>query len=103
MSAPAVIDLLEKDLQKHIRKLAEQLGWHVAVTWNSMNSPKGWPDLFCVRRGEAVAMELKREKTKTTEYQDAWLADLAEIPGVRWAGVIRPSDWYAGKVEELLR
>ena len=44
------LDILEKDLQKHVRSFAEGLGWKVAVTWNSMNSQRGWPDLFMVRK-----------------------------------------------------
>lgn len=102
-TADSVIDILEKDLQKQVRQFAEAMGWNVAVTWSSMNSPRGWPDLFMVRRGVAVAIELKREKGKTTPYQDAWLAALAEVPGVAFAGVVRPSDWYAGKLDSVLR
>lgn len=60
-AATPAADLLEKDLQKQIRKFAQDMGWLVTVTWSSINSPKGWPDIFAVRRGEAVAIECKRE------------------------------------------
>lgn len=96
-------DLLEKDLQKHVRKFAEGLGWKVAVTWTSLHSPKGWPDLFMVRHGEAVAIELKREKGKVTPEQETWLAELRMVPGVKFAGVIRPSQWFAGELDGVLR
>ncbi len=102
MTANPVLDLRERDLQKQVRAFAEGLGWKVAVTWNSLHSPKGWPDLFCVRGDEAVAIELKAEKGKVSEYQQAWIDALAGVPGVKFSGVIRPSDWYAGALDAVL-
>ena len=108
--APDAADLLERDLQRHVRAFATSLGWRVQVAWTSIHSPRGWPDLTCYRPhpsqpgvGEMVYIELKREKGKTTEPQDWWLAALATVPGTKWAGVIRPSDWYAGALDEVLR
>lgn len=98
----------EKDLQKQVRAFAEQLGWRVHVQWTAIHSPRGWPDLTLYRcrqdgTGEIVAIELKSEKGKTTPFQDAWLDALKTVPGVKWAGVIRPSNWYAGELDEVLR
>lgn len=110
MTSNPTIDLLEKDLQRNVRALAVQLGWKVHVQWTAVHSPRGWPDLSLFRGvdggdgdGELVFIELKREKAKTTPFQDEWLAALATVPGVKFAGVIRPSDWYAGRVEQILR
>jgi hypothetical protein len=98
-----VTDLTEKQLQKHVRQFAETMGWKVAVTWTSIHSPRGWPDLFCVRGSVFAAIELKSERGKVSEYQRAWLDALAEIPGCKYAGVIRPSQWFAGELDEVLR
>lgn len=103
MNASPVTDILERDLQKHVRAFAEGLGWKIAVTWVSIRSPKGWPDLFAVRRGEFVAIELKSERGKVSPDQEAWLDALREIPGCRFAGVVRPSGWFAGELDEVLR
>lgn len=113
-TATPALDITERDLQKQVRAMLTQFGWRTAVTWTSLHSPKGWPDIFAVRRKrsglgitlvvtEAVAIELKREKGKVSPEQEAWLADLARLPGVTFAGVIRPSDWFAGVLDDVLR
>lgn len=122
------LDILERDLQKQIRNTLAQFGWRATVTWSSINSPKGFPDIFAVRPiypdgayddpapTEAVAIECKREAEHcqnsapkgiiagvSPEQQRAWLELLARLPGVKFAGVVRPSDWYAGVLDEVLR
>ncbi len=92
----------EVDLQKQVIALAKILGYKVYHPLLSKWSEKGWPDLAMVRDGRLVCIELKSEKGKVTEHQQAWLAALAAVPGVA-CYVFRPSDWYAGKVEEALR
>ena len=104
----AATEVREKDLQKHVRTFAKQMGWKEHVTWLSMLSPRGWPDLTLYRQrsdgvGELVCIELKTEKGKTTPYQDEWLAALATVPGVKWCGVVRPSGWFAGVLDDVLR
>lgn len=96
-------NLTERDLQRHVRKFAEDMGWRVAVTWSSIHSPKGWPDLTCCRAGKLVFIELKTEKGKITPEQREWLNDLNDVPGVIFSNVVRPSDWYAGMLDEVLR
>lgn len=98
-----VADLSERDLQRNVRAMLDQFGWRVAVTWVSLHSPRGFPDLFAVRGAEFVAIELKSEKGKVSEYQTAWLDALRQLPGARFVGVIRPSQWYAGELDEVLR
>lgn len=102
------LDILERDLQRNVRQFAEGLGWKVHVQWTAIHSPAGWPDLTLYRRnrdgvGELVCIELKREKGKTTPKQDEWIAALASVPGVTFAGVIRPSNWFAGELDGVLR
>ena len=96
-------DLLEKDLQRHVRAFAEGLGWRVYHSWTSIHSPRGFPDLLCIRDGEIVAIELKREKGKVSPLQDEWIGEFRKVLGVRFAGVIRPSNWFAGELDEVLR
>lgn len=98
-----VLDIREKDLQKQVRQFAEGMGWKIAVTWTSIHSPRGWPDLFMVRGPQFCAIELKAEKGKVSEHQEAWLAALRELPGARFVGVVRPSDWFSGALDEVLR
>lgn len=100
--------LLERDLQRHVRALARQMGWAEHVAWVSIHSPRGWPDLTLARArpdgvGELVFIEFKRERGRTTDAQDWWLAFLRTVPGVRWCGVVRPSNWMAGVLDEVLR
>lgn len=95
-------ELLERDLQRNVIALLKLRGWRVAFTWSSIHSPKGFPDLVCIRRGEMLAIECKRERGKTTPEQDAWLADFALVPGVRWAGVLRPSMWLDGFLDGVV-
>jgi hypothetical protein len=70
--------------------LAKMLGWKVAWTWNSMHSPKGWPDLFMIRGKDCIAAELKVKGKLTNEQRD-WLAALsgAGVPAFCW----KPDDW----------
>jgi Holliday junction resolvase len=97
------LTIRERDLQKQVRAMLDAFGWRTAVTWTSIHSPRGFPDLFAVRGPEAVAIELKAEKGKVSEYQTAWLDALAQVPGVKFAQVVRPSSWYAGVLDEVLR
>ncbi len=112
-------DLRERDLQKHVRAMLAQFGWKVAVTWSSLHSPKGWPDLFAVRcdtcrrpdceypgmshASSFCAIELKAEKGKVSDEQKAWLEALGALPGAAFAGVVRPSMWFAGELDDMLR
>ena len=101
-SKVVLAQVTEKQFSQAVKGRAEEYGWRVARTWNSMRSTAGWPDLFMVRGSYAIAAELKREKGKgkTTPEQDEWLHALEQVPGVR-AHVWRPSMWRA--IEEALR
>lgn len=100
-------DLPEKELQRQVRAYARLLGWEVHTTWTSIHSPRGWPDLTCWRQtpegGELVCIELKSRRGRVSPEQEAWIARLAAVPGVRWAGVIRPADWFSGALDDVLR
>lgn len=89
----------EADLQRDVMRLARVAGWRRYHTHDSRRSHHGFPDVTLVRKGVLVFLELKAEDGVVTDEQAAWLAELAQVPGVH-AGVIRPSEWPA--VEELL-
>ena len=89
----------EADFQRQVVDLAKMLGWKVAWTWNSMHSPKGWPDLFMICDGQIVAAELKVNGPLTLEQRE-WLVALASTGAGafcwRW-----PSSWK--QIERVLQ
>ena len=118
--------LHEDDLQAHIVRTARMLGWMVYHTFDSRRSAEGFPDLVMVRDGRLIFAELKSQKGKRRPEQGDWLNELGcfqealigfaglpfvpernEIPAAveRLCGVYewRPSDWYSGKIEAVLR
>lgn len=84
-------EILEKDWQRTVTDLARQLGWRIYHTHDSRRSAHGFPDLVLVRdRDRVIYLELKREKTRPTPEQVAWLRDL--IGAGAEAYIARPSD-----------
>jgi hypothetical protein len=81
----------ERDWQRTVVDLAEMYRWRVYHTFDSRRSEPGWPDLFCVKPGRAVALELKTQRGRVTAEQYGWLGLLASVPGVD-AMLARPSD-----------
>lgn len=60
--------------------IALALGWRGYHTHRSQHSPAGFPDLCLVKPDVGLVFaELKTERGKTTEDQDAWLEDLGAI------------------------
>lgn len=92
----------ERDFARTVIELAELRGWRVYRTWNSLHSPKGWPDLALVhdRPPRLVFAELKTERGKLTEPQRETLDLLAAVPGVIVAECWRPSSW--ARIEAVL-
>ena len=65
------------------------------------HSGVGWPDLFMVKGGRAIAAELKVGRRKPTEAQLSWLEALADVPGVEahlWTDAL----WHDGTVDAVL-
>jgi hypothetical protein len=82
----------EKHFQRDVLKLATREGWLSHWVWNSKHSPDGWPDLFLVKDGQAVALELKRIGQTPTAAQQHWLQALGTVPGIttQWC---TPAQW----------
>lgn len=93
-TARAILDAStsERDLQAAVVALLRLHGWRVHTVYDSRRSPAGWPDVFAVKDGRAIAFELKTERGGATRAQLAWLMDLKAVPGIT-ARVVRPSDW----------
>jgi hypothetical protein len=91
----------EKALLNQVRALATALGFLIYHTHRSDRSEPGFPDLTLVKAGRLIFAELKTQKGKTTQPQDAWLmrleASTAEV--YLW----RPIDLLNGSIEATLR
>ena len=68
----------EADLREQIRTLCKLYGWLMYFTWNSRNSPSGFPDLVLVnpQQKRVVFAELKTDKGRLTQQQDEWVGAL---------------------------
>lgn len=81
--------------------LARQLGYLVYHTHNSQGSDPGFPDLVLLKGRRVVYVELKTQSGRLSAAQREWLE------GLQAAGeevhVWRPSDWFDGTIEEVLR
>jgi hypothetical protein len=63
----------EKQLEATVVELARWRGWLVFHPWTSVRSAAGWPDIVALRAERIVIAELKSERGKTTQAQEAWL------------------------------
>jgi hypothetical protein len=84
----------EASFQRAVLEAARAYGWTVYFAWKSFHSPKGWPDLFCVKAGvpRALAIECKSARGQLTPEQSHCLALLRQVPGIEvyeW----RPDSW----------
>lgn len=86
----------EKQWQAQVEAWARRAGWRTYHTFSSYGSAGGFPDLVMVRGERLIFAELKTEKGKLSEKQQAWLDDLCRLPyaSIR---VWRPSDQLAVK------
>ena len=91
--------ITEANWQSHVIQIAALYNWkwyHSPANRPGQNGRvqkivPGWPDLFLVREGEALAVELKTRVGKTTKAQDEWLEELGRVPGIE-SFVWRPGD-----------
>lgn len=101
----------EDELLFNVRDCAQKLGWLFYHTRDSRKSDEGFPDCHMVRdvpEREIVYAELKAQKGKLREEQNAWLRVLTAISedegGVQVRYYIwRPEDWLNGRIEKALR
>lgn len=114
--ATPLAEVLEKDWQRTVVDLARQLGWtRIYHTHDSRRSTHGFPDLVLVR-DRVIYLELKRETTRPTSEQVAWLRalraagaeayiarprDLEDLAAVLAARESRPAGLERSTFEEL--
>jgi hypothetical protein len=91
--------LTEKAWLGQVIRLAEVLGWRYYHTHRSDRSVAGFPDLVLVRRPRVIFAELKAQRTRATDAQLAWLAELRQCNQEVY--LWRPED--AEKVARILR
>ena len=68
----------EATWQAQVRRWAERARWYVYHTYDSRRSDSGFPDLFMVRNGRAIAAELKTTVGRLSPAQNSWLVRLRE-------------------------
>ena len=74
------------------REWADEGGWAVYTTYDSRRSVEGWPDLFCVRGQEMLALELKVGRDRASVYQKRWL-EILKKTGLVEAREVHSRDW----------
>lgn len=69
---PAIPPLLEKDLQAAIRDYLRLMGWYVVKIHQSLGSHRGIADLYAIKNGRHVWIEVKTAKGVLSEHQAAF-------------------------------
>jgi hypothetical protein len=102
---PMAATLTEKQLSDNIVALARMLGWlvHRDPTWRATGADPGYPDLTLIDAGGRIIFaELKAEGGRESIDQGRWRVRIQSQGCVAYY-VWRPSNWYAGEVEAVLR
>lgn len=87
------LDISEKYFRKQVLQLCKMFGWSYYFTWNSIRSPRGFPDLVLARE-RVIFVELKSEKGKLTELQEDWQAILKKAK-------VEVYIWKPNQLEEI--
>lgn len=93
--------MTERELFESVRAHLDAFGWLWYHTYDSRRSGAGFPDIFAIRKGKALAIELKSQRGQLTDEQWRWFIafDVAGIDCHLW----RPSHLSDGTIEECLR
>ena len=83
----------ESRFQSAVEMWFKGAGWLCYHTWGSIHSVGGYPDLTCVlpAKGTVIWAELKTEKGRVSDEQNAWLKALSSIENAM-VFLWRPSD-----------
>jgi hypothetical protein len=95
------VPMTETQLKTYVLREAYAKGWavyHVTHSPQRGRQSVGYPDLTLARDGQVMWFELKQEKASPSPEQWLWY----EALGRHVWHLIRPSDWYSGRVAELL-
>lgn len=100
-AALTIYDVMtERELDKHIRQLAKDLGLLRYHTADSRMSSSGFPDLVLVGPGGVIFAELKSAAGKLRPEQTEWRDRLTEA-GASWF-LWRPADLASGDIARTL-
>ncbi len=80
-SMAAAQKVSEGDILKAIREFLWGHGWKVTRMHQSFGSEKGIPDLYAIRGGQSVWIEVKTPTGRLSKYQERWLQDLEDHGG----------------------
>ena len=97
--------ILEKDLQADVIEFLQGLGYKVLVIRRARQRKEGtdswvtpfgadgvgWPDIFAVKSGRMIALELKSDTGKAPPEQVEWLLALSLCGCL--TGIVTPSTW----------
>ena len=103
----------EDDLLASVIDLAHALGWlchHTRPAWTAkgyrtpVQGDNGFVDLVLSSWRRVIFAEVKSEKGKLSEDQESWLAALGDAANEQLGVYVwRPSDWFDGTIEAVLR
>lgn len=93
--------MLEKQLHSNVESLLVRLHRRYYHTYDSRNSPAGFPDFVVVGADRLLWPELKGDGGRLSPAQKDWHRDLAAAGQdvVVWT----PDDWFSGRIAEELQ
>ena len=68
--------ITESDVQRQIKKFLQWHGWFVVKIHQSLGSYKGIADLYALKDGRHVWIEVKMPKGRLSEYQEKFRNDV---------------------------
>lgn len=71
----------ESDIQRDIKTFLQYRGWFVVKIHQSMGSYKGIADLYCLKNGLSVWVEVKTPKGRMSEHQERFKDDVEQNGG----------------------
>jgi Holliday junction resolvase len=80
MSRPAIkskqAPLKESDIQQAIKTWLMYQGWYVVKIHQSLGSHRGIADLYCIKAGRSVWIEVKTVKGRLSEHQEKYRTEI---------------------------
>ena len=71
----------ESDIQRDIKTYLQYKGWFVVKIHQSMGSYKGIADLYCLKDGQSVWVEVKTPRGRIGEHQERFRDDVERSGG----------------------
>jgi hypothetical protein len=112
--ASSMPQMSEAQLQQNVIDMAHVFGWLVHAerpamradgTWRTpIQGDKGFPDLVLAKADrQPLFLELKSQNGKVSQDQIDWALALAPLGRNASYWVLRPSDWFDGTIERVLK